>query len=164
MFADCFVDTIEIRGYSNVRASTLGYVYPERVMTDIELFLDTPEPKTGPISNERALQLELGCYLRDRGYRVEFEKSFNVQALDTSTRKPKRNLDLLLSEKGPRLGIELKVPLAGRVPETMYDFCADIEFIEALVRLKYVDKGLCILVTNNHHFWQSSAATLQLQG
>ena len=125
-------------------------------MLDIRGFLDSPEQKTGAIRNERALQLELGCYLRDQGFRIEFERAFTVDSLTGSTRKPKRDLDLLVSENDGTTAIELKVPLAGRVPETMYDFCADIEFVEGLVRLKLVDRGFCLLVTNNRQFWTGS--------
>jgi len=80
-------------------------------MIDIRLFLDVPSSKIGSISNECALQLELGCYLRDQGHRVEFEKTFSVQSLASSTRKPKQNLDLFVFEQERTVGIELKVPV-----------------------------------------------------
>jgi hypothetical protein len=133
-------------------------------MLNIGEFFEQPQPTVGPIANERALQLELAFYLRNNGYRVEFEKTFGVQSLPLSTRKPKQNLDLLVFDQGSAIGIELKVPLAGRVPETMYDFCADVEFVEGLTRLKFIDRGLCVLVTNNRQFWQSKPPTCDIYG
>lgn len=125
------------------------------MLVEIVDFLSEPHCGVEKISNEHGLQLELGVFLRASGYRVEFEKPFSVQSSATSTKKPKRELDILASRNNKATAIELKVPLAGRVPETMYDFCADIEFVESLIRAKSVGSGVCLLITNNRQFWQS---------
>lgn len=98
----------------------------------------------------------LGYFLRLKGYKVEFEKPLVVPRPDGSTKPPKTNLDLLVDGPGARAAIELKVPLNKRHPETLYDYCADIEFIEALLRNGEVDEGLCLLMRNDHVFWEDS--------
>lgn len=110
----------------------------------------------GPIVNERALQLELACYLRSLGIKVEFEKRMSASRLPGSTAKPKTNLDLQITKNGEVYGIELKVPLNGQHPETMYSYCMDIEFIEALTRERLVNTGYCVMLTNDMAFWRDS--------
>jgi hypothetical protein len=63
----------------------------------IESFFRNPPLTCGKIANERALQLELGIFLRQAGFAVEFELSFKAPRLAGSTLKPKHNLDLLLT-------------------------------------------------------------------
>jgi len=108
------------------------------------------------ITNERALQLELAYYFRTAGVGVQFEKYFDAARLPGSTCKPKVNLDLFLTKEKKRIGIEIKVPLNGKHPETLYDFCADIEFIEALLRVSVIEKGYCVLLTNDPVFWKDT--------
>src|SRR5579883_3088901 len=121
---------------------------------DVETFLDADHREAGPVYNEHSLQLELGCFLRGRGYSVEFERPFATTSLPGSTRKAKRELDMLVVSGEYRSALELKVPLAGRVPETMYDFCADIEFVEGLVRARVAERGMALLVTDEGQFWR----------
>lgn len=108
------------------------------------------------IANERALQLELAYYFRTRGVHVQFERYLDAPRMAGSTFKPKVNLDLFLTKGNERIGVELKVPLNGQHPETLYGFCADIEFIEALLRAELIDKGYCVLMTNDSVFWTDS--------
>lgn len=94
-------------------------------------------------------------YLRRLGYRVEFEVPLGAARLPNSTRPAKFNLDLLVT-MNERFGIELKVPLSGRHPETMYDFCADIEFLESLKRAGSITRGICLMATDDRAFWTDS--------
>lgn len=105
------------------------------------------------VENERGLQLELGFMFRSRGFDVHFEVSCAVPSHVRQTKRQKRDIDLLVTDGTMHLAIELKVPLSGRVPETMYDFFADVAFVEAVVDSGIADKGLCILLTSDHHFW-----------
>lgn len=123
------------------------------ITNEIATFLATPPLDCGPLYNERSLQLELGVFLRSRGFGVEFERPFRVEFQTGSTRKPKRDLDIIAVKEGTTTAIELKVPLSGRVPETMYDFCTDVAFVESIVRMGAADKGICLLVTNERQFW-----------
>ena len=116
-------------------------------------FLSSPANGVGLVENERSLQLELGMLFRNQGYNVRFEASAIVPAHPQQTKRQKRDIDLLIDDGVRTCAIELKVPLAGRVPETMYDFFADIAFIESVVQQEIADQGLCILVTNNAQFW-----------
>lgn len=127
-----------------------------QVARDVRKLLDVEALDCGPIYSERSFQLELAWFLRRCGYQVEFERPFEVDSLPGSTRAPKRDLDLLVSSSGRKTALELKVPLAGRVPEAMYDFCADLAFLEGLIRANVVQTGLALLVTNNRQFWQGA--------
>lgn len=68
----------------------------------------------------------------------------------------KRNLDLLVRNNGKTTAIELKVPLNGRHPETLYDFCNDIAFVEGILRAGHADTGFCLLLTSDRVFWSDS--------
>lgn len=136
----------------------------ERLLRDIENFLMTPIKGVGAIFNEHGLQLELGIYLRSGGYEVQFERPFKIDTRANSTKRPKRELDILVIRDGIKVAIELKTPLAGRVPETMYDFCADLQFVEQLVALKQVDVGFCLMVTNDRQFWHSDLRSEGIYG
>ena len=127
-----------------------------RFMEEIESFLNAPPPEAGPVYNERSLQLEIGCYLRRKGYQVQFERTFKAERPSGSSKTPKTNLDLFIASQGEVAGIELKVPLNKRHPETLFDYCADLEFVEALMRAGQVQFGLCLMVTNDRVFWEDS--------
>jgi hypothetical protein len=131
-----------------------GWQPANQLIDDVREFLEGKEIDVGPVYNEHSLQMELGCFLRMRRYSVEFERPFEISPLPGSTRRGKRELDLFLTCDGRTTVLELKVPLAGRVPESMYDFCADLAFVEGLVRHKMAETGLALLVTNNRQFWQ----------
>ena len=123
----------------------------------LEQFFATKNSNIEAIKNERGLQLELGLMFRQRGYRVLFEVPCDVCKHQEQKKKQKRNIDLLVIDqrKNERYAIELKVPFSGRVPETMYDFCADIAFIEAVTNKKKdcIGRGICILVTSDKLYW-----------
>ena len=84
---------------------------------------------------------------------VEFERSFRVDFQTGSTRKPKRDIDIIAVKEGSTTASELKVPLSGRVAETMYDFGTGVAFVELIVRMGVADKGICRMVTNERQFW-----------
>ena len=121
----------------------------------VEFFNDPPK-ECGVISNERALQLELAYFLRSKGYKCTFEKNLPLPRPPLSTVKPKSWLDLLVSDGEKQTAIELKVPLNGQHPETIYSFCMDIEFVEAILRNKNAHFGLCVFLTNDPVFWTDS--------
>ena len=127
------------------------------MLNSIEHLLSEPPEEAGMVNNERAFQLELAYYFRCLGATVEFEKFFNVKRPAGSTRKPKSRLDLLVTWGSTVFAFELKVPLNGRHPETFYDFCADIEFVEAMVLGAFVEFGYCLLMTNDQVFWKDGA-------
>jgi hypothetical protein len=119
-------------------------------------FLDHAPMIVGEITNEISLQLELGIALRQSGFVVEFERHFVGQRLLGSSKKAKSYLDIFVKKDGKTTAIELKVPLSGQHPETMYEFCADVEFVESIVRAGKASEGICLLLTNDRVFWQDS--------
>jgi len=110
----------------------------------------------GKIHNERALQLELAYMFRKNGLTVTFEERLEALRPKGSTAKPKTRLDLKVELEQHSAAIELKVPLNGQHPETMYSFCMDIEFIESLIKQRIVDRGYCLMMTNDKAFWKDS--------
>jgi len=116
----------------------------------------------GSLYHERSLQLELGCVFRGEGFAVEFERPIKAPRPVGSTKPPKYNLDLLLSKNGTTTAIELKFPMNGRHPETMYDFCADIEFVESIRNADKVNRGFCLMATNDKAFWNDSGRGSQI--
>jgi len=89
--------------------------------------------------NEAELQHEIGYWLRTNlpfGWHVYFERpadSFFPQA----TRLVKKEIDLVIVSPAPRrhFALELKCSRLrqGRFPETMFDVCRDLQFLEQLV-------------------------------
>ena len=78
------------------------------------------------------------------------------QRLAGSTLRPKTYLDLLIERDEFVAGIELKVPLNGKHPETIYSFCADLEFLGSIKRKRQIQIAFSIMVTNDSAFWRDS--------
>ena len=125
-------------------------------MTLLASFFEEAPEDCGPIYNERSLQLELACFFRAHGALVEFERPFVIHALEGSTCRVKSNLDLLIRRNHKTTALELKVPLNGRHPETLYDLCNDIAFIEGILRAGQADMGICLMLTKDRSFWSDS--------
>ena len=119
-------------------------------------FFEKAPESCGSIYNERSLQLELACLFRALGAQVEFERPFIIAPPEGCTCRMKSNLDLLVRNNGQTTAIELKVPLSGRHPETFYDFCNDIAFVEDIVREGHADTGVCLMLTSDRAFWSDS--------
>jgi hypothetical protein len=67
----------------------------------------------------------------------------------------KKEIDIVLEEKGSNTAIELKMPMNGKVPEQMFDFAKDIYFLEQLKASGNFSNGLFIAVTNDNLFWEN---------
>ena len=122
----------------------------------LENFFSSPPREACPITNERSLQLELAYFFRREGWSVAFELPLRAPRLEGSTLKQKYNLDLLLQSETQKIGMELKVPVNGQHPETIYSYCADLEFIESLKRAAVIHAGFCVMVTHDSVFWTDS--------
>jgi hypothetical protein len=88
------------------------------------------------VYNEFSLQHELGIWLRNRlpGYKVQFERPAGF-FFSSLPKLCKKEIDISVFSKEQqdyRYAIELKYPRNGRHPETMFDFCKDLSFIEDL--------------------------------
>ncbi len=126
------------------------------MLEKIDNFFTHDNKSVGKIENERSLQLELGVFFRGFHLPVQFEKICTVFTHEKQTKRQKRYLDLLVHLNDDVVAIELKVPLAGRVPETMYDFIADIAFVESVVKAGIAKFGFCIMMTDNSQFWKGA--------
>ena len=89
------------------------------------------------VDSEISLQHRLGSFLQERiePWKVEFERSVKHFGLEPAS-FAKREIDLAILDAAghPQSVVELKFPRNGRYPETMFDFCRDIQFIEQLKR------------------------------
>jgi hypothetical protein len=108
----------------------------QHVVNCVREFLCDAEENGAVFFNEQELQHELGYWLRTRlldGTSIRFERPAS-SFVSTATGLVKKEIDLAIS--GPNstwnFAIELKCPRNGRVPETMFDACKDIQFLEQL--------------------------------
>lgn len=120
-------------------------------------------PTSDVIYNECSLQHELGFYLRSHcpGWRVDFERNaefFGIPKADTV----KHEIDLVVYPKGhpdgKRYAIELKCPLNGQYPETMYACVKDICFMEQLRQHGFTGT-YCLTLADDKLFWTGDKET-----
>lgn len=111
------------------------------------IFIITVKPDY--VYNEFSLQFELGCYLRENGYDVYFEKNVSAYSIN-KTDMYKSEIDLVAEKDGKKYAIELKYPKNGQYPEEMYSFINDIAFTQQL--LKVFDKTYCLTLVDDQNF------------
>jgi hypothetical protein len=108
------------------------------------------------IYNEFSLQHEIGIFLRThlRDCKIQFER--NVSHFEfVKSEFAKKEIDIAITavDTGERLcAIELKYPRNGQVPESMFSFCRDIEFLEQLVASGF-KSAYFLAVVDHHHFY-----------
>jgi hypothetical protein len=132
------------------------------VIASVEAFLRDSESRGVEFFNEAELQHELGYWLRTKlgpGMRVFFERpadSFFPQARGLV----KKEIDLVAvpGDRTWHLAIELKCPRNGRVPETMFDACRDLQLLEQLLRVGFAG-GLFLMHVDDPSFYQSGLKT-----
>ncbi|MEC4748014.1 hypothetical protein [Methylomicrobium sp. Wu6] len=125
-------------------------------------FLRDAELRGVAFFNEAELQHELGYWLRAKlpvETNVHFERpadSFFPKAVGLV----KKEIDLIVAgpNKSWHLAIELKCPRNGRVPETMFDACKDLQFLEQLVASGF-RAGAFIMHVEDPAFYQSGLQT-----
>ena len=98
------------------------------------------------VYNEISLQLELGLYLRQKGYTVRFERNIGEYVEDTSD-FVKKEIDIVAYKgenelEAEKIAIELKFPRNGQYPEQMFSFIKDIKFMEQVKNAKKL-KDVC---------------------
>lgn len=128
----------------------------------IEQLLQEAEATDIAFANEAELQHEVGYWLRvqlPKNFRIYFERpvhSFIANARNFA----KKEIDLVVSDSdlGTLLAIELKCPRSGRVPETMFDACRDMQMLEQLVAAGFCG-GLFLMHVNSQTFYQSGMST-----
>jgi len=113
------------------------------------------------IYNEFSLQHEFGIYLRrtlPAGFKVQFERPISHFQIPTKLSKTEIDLSIFKSSRSEMEAVEFKFPRAGRTPESMFDTCKDIQFIEELKSSGFVG-GTAILVADNSDFYQPKQVT-----
>lgn len=132
----------------------------DEVVASVEAFLRDSQSRGVEFFNEAELQHELGYWLRTQlsaGMSVYFErpaKSFfpNTNGL------VKKEIDLVIApaDGSWHFAIELKCPRNGRVPETMFDACCDLQFLEQLVSRGFRG-GLFVMHVDDRLFYQAGS-------
>lgn len=120
------------------------------------------------VYNEISLQLELGLYLRQKGYTVRFERNIGEYVKDTSN-FVKKEIDIVAYKgkdelKAEKIAIELKFPRNGQYPEQMFSFIKDIKFMEQVKNAKLKDvckegkfaETYVLTLVDNKNFYSSN--------
>ena len=113
------------------------------------------------IYNEISLQHEFGIYLRrtlPASFKVQFERPTSYFQIPTKLSKTEIDLSIFKGPRSEMEAVEFKFPRAGRTPESMFDTCKDIQFVEELKSSGFVG-GAAILVADNSDFYQPKQVT-----
>lgn len=112
------------------------------------------------IYNEFSFQHELGIYLRQsfesEKYLVQFERNVSFFKIN-KTETIKKEIDIVIYDidKTEKYGIELKYPLNGQYPESMYSFIKDIKFCEQLAEHGF-NGGISLVAVKDKLFYDGS--------
>lgn len=125
-------------------------------MKEIEDFFNKELCNNVVVYNEFSLQHELGIYLRNnlKSKKVEFERNVKYFGLQKS-QFIKKEIDISIYDNKNYCAIELKFPRNGQYPESMYNFCKDIKFLEEL-KSNGFDKCYFIALVDNKKFYSST--------
>lgn len=128
-----------------------------KIFEDIHDFMDLVASDEVEIYNEFSLQHELGIFLRSKhpNYKIQFERNIGHFGIPKQG-FVKREIDISIVDRvtAERIGVvELKYPRNGQVPEQMYSFCKDIQFIEQLVQTGFRVRAF-VAVVDDPLFYQ----------
>lgn len=112
------------------------------------------------VYNEISLQLELGLYLRQKGYTVRFERNIGEYVDDTSD-FVKKEIDIVAYKgknelEAKKIAIELKFPRNGEYPEQMFSFVKDIKFMEQVRRVSGFSKTFVVVLVDDKNFYENN--------
>lgn len=132
------------------------------VVASVEAFLVEAASRGLLFFNEAELQHELGYWLRTRlspAMVVYFERPAE-SFFPNSPKLVKKEIDLVVAavDRSWHFAIELKCPRSGRVPETMFDACRDLQFLEQLIPVGFV-AGLFVMHVEDRAFYESGMQT-----
>ncbi len=104
------------------------------ITASVEAFLRHSRLREAKFFNEAEMQHELGCWLRTKltaSMFVYFERPADWFFL-SARGLVKKEIDLVVvaADRSWHFAIELKCPRNGRIPETMFDACRDLQFLE----------------------------------
>jgi hypothetical protein len=132
------------------------------IVACVEAFLRDSQSREVKFYNEAELQHELGYWLRTKlapGMPVYFERPAG-SFLQSARGLVKKEIDLVLErvDRKRHYAIELKCPRNGRIPETMFDACCDLQRLEQLISAGF-QGGLFIMHVDDPGFYQSGLQT-----
>lgn len=132
------------------------------LIASIETFFQIAESQTLRFYNEAELQHELGYWLRSTmpsGTRVFFERKAST-FFPAAPRLAKTEIDLVMTAPGKPgpIAIELKCPRSKRVPDTMYDACTDLQFLEQLNAVGFCG-GVFVMHVDDPDFYSNGKQT-----
>lgn len=100
----------------------------------ISQFFEKVKRQKVDLYNEFSFQHELGIFLREHisDYKIQFERNISYFGFSKDNFE-KKEIDIsIFNNREKNCVLELKYPRNGQVPETMYNFCKDISFLEQL--------------------------------
>lgn len=124
------------------------------IKEQIDYFLNKIGVEHIDIYNEFSLQHELGILLRNNlsGYKVQFERNVSFFGIADTIKK---EIDIVIYNDEERYAIELKYPLNGQYPETMFSFAKDIKFVEQLKQNGFT-KTYALSIVEDHNFYEGA--------
>lgn len=130
------------------------------VLEQVDAFLRDAAASGVSFFNEAELQHELGFWLRTRmtsGTHVYFERPAS-SFFPAARGLVKKEIDLVVSppDHAWHFAIELKCPRNGRIPETMFDACRDLQLLEQLAAAGFAG-GLFVMHVDDPGFYQSGS-------
>lgn len=127
-----------------------------RLIDQITAFANAIKSGQIEVYNEFSLQHELGIFLRTQlgECKIRFERHIShFKLLKAGFIKREIDISITSASGTERLSaIELKYPRSGRVPETMFDFCKDISFLEQLVAAGF-QSGYFLAVVDDAQYY-----------
>jgi len=130
------------------------------VLKALNDFLSEAAMRAVEFFNEAELQQEIGYWLRTSlpsGSRVYFERPATT-FFPAAGGLAKKEIDLVaeLPSGEGLIAIELKCPRNGKYPETMFEACRDVQFLEQLVCTGF-SGGLFIMHVDDPCFYKSGS-------
>ncbi len=124
----------------------------------INEFFAAAKKENTEFHNEACLQLELAVFLRKRLPVHKILLEIPVTHF-TGNKRPvgvKKEIDICIIDNAYNklAAIELKFPQNGQTPETLFNYCKDIEFCEFLTTTVGFTGAYALMLTDDHSFWQ----------
>lgn len=122
--------------------------------TLIEEFFKEAIENNIEIYNEFSLQHELGIFLRNSlpEYKVQFERNISFFGISGTIKK---EIDIVIYNDNEKHAIELKYPVNGQYPETMFSFIKDIKFMEQLKENGF-NSTYAVTLVDDHNFYEGT--------
>ncbi|MEI7503998.1 MAG: hypothetical protein WCJ61_12005 [Paludibacter sp.] len=131
------------------------------IKTEIEYFAKNFGTMNIDLYNEFGLQFELAFYLKGKfsGYKIQLERNVSHFIKNSNTTKKEMDIVIYSENLAERYCIELKFPDNGRYPESMFDCCKDIKFLEELTQNGF-NKSCVFMVAKDQLFYSGDDSNI----